>query len=124
MNLEKLRARMDAIIEEMEGLRAIDELSDEQESRVTELIGEMNDLGPKIRQAEQADAMINKHNEGKKSRGAVANVQPNGAGREQRNVQQDDYVPFGKRMIDSDEFKAVQEAGGRGVATIQLEKRR
>ena len=124
MNLDKLRARMDAIIEEMEGLRAIDELSDEQESRVTELIGEMNDLGPKIRQAEQVDAMVSKHNEGKQSRGAVANMQPKGEGYQQRNQNRDDsYVSFGQRMIDSDEFKAVQEAGGRGVATIQLEKR-
>lgn len=122
MNLEKLRERMDALIDELEGLRAIDELNDEQESRVTELITEVNELGPKIRQAEEAERMVSKHNEGKQSRGAVANMQPKGGKREQRQ-QDDDYVSFGQRMIDSDEFKAVQESGGRGVATIQLEKR-
>lgn len=124
MNLEKLRARMDAIIAELEGLRALDEMNEDQESRAGELISEVNDLAPKIRQAEQAESLISTHNDGKKSRGAVANVLPSGEGREQRNQRQDDgYVPFGQRMIDSDEFKAVQEAGGRGVATIQLEKR-
>lgn len=122
MNLEKLRAQMDELITELEGLRALDELNDEQEARAGELIAKVNELGPKIRQAEEAERMVSKHNEGKQSRGAVANVQPKGNGREQRK-QDEDYVSFGQRMIDSEEFKAVQESGGRGVATIKLEQR-
>ena len=131
MNPNDIRGRMAALGTELDELRQLDTLTDEQDSRVDAIITEINDLGEKLtrainvenaaRSAGESAEFVRKQGE---SRGRVAGVQPidgRAANPDNRTGDQPDRRSLGQRVFESDEFKALQQRQGQGVATFELE---
>lgn len=130
MNPEEIRRQMAALGTELDELRQLDSLTAEQDARVDEIVNEINQLGEKLvralnaeaasRSAGEAAAFVSKESQ---SRGRVSGVQPidpRAATPETRD-QDHDRRSLGERVFASDEFKALQQRGGEGVASFQLE---
>lgn len=120
MNLKNLRSQMDALIDELEGLRAIDDLNDDQETRVTGIIAEINELAPKIRQAEEVEALVGKHNAGRESRGTAANAAFANAGANAATREDAKQESLAKRFIESDDFIRTRESGGKFISQMNV----
>lgn len=120
MNTQDLMGRMDAVITELEDLRAQDTLTEDQNSRADQLMAELNDLGPKIQRSQAADAAIEAHKSNSQSRGSVANVQPKGEVRTQPEARKS----IGDTVVESDEYKQFIASGGaRGQFSVDVESR-
>lgn len=120
MTLAEMRHKFNEAITGLEELRAKDEMSADDEARAQALINEINDLGPKIqlrKNMENATAEFVT----KESRGTVAGVVPDErAAQHQQQQSRGPRKSIGQRMIESDDFKRLQERQGNGVATLEL----
>ena len=117
MNPKEMQQRMAALIKELEELRKLDTLTDEQDSRVDAIVTEINDLGPKLARAKNVDALLEKNAALVQPRQTVAGIVPKeGAEEEER----EDKRSLGRRFVESDEFKALQQRNGAGSAQMEV----
>ncbi len=132
MNPEDIRRQLAALGTELDELRQLDTLTDEQDRRVDAIVSEINDLGQKLVRAQNIAAASASAGEAaefvqgqSQSRGTVAGVralQPGAAnprGREGRD--QREYRSLGQRMVESGDFQTLQQRNGQGVAVLEFE---
>ena len=130
MNPEEIRRQLAALGTELDELRQLDSLNAEQDARVDEIVNEINQLGDKLVRAMNVEAASRSAGEAaefvsrdSQSRGRVSGVQPidQRAANPENRGQQRERRSLGERVFESDEFRALQQRGGEGVASFQLE---
>lgn len=119
MNIKEMLGRMDKAIDDLTAIRAKEELTEQEEEQVRQLVAEVNDLGPKIKEWRATDANISEYQDGKRSNGAAGMLVAKGdaATVQQREVRKS----LGERFVASDEFKTLQNLNGQGAARMGLE---
>lgn len=123
MNPKEIRAKLAALGTELDELRQLDTLTDEQDRRVDAIVNEINDLGEKLvratnieaasKNAGEAAEFVRKQGE---SRGRVSGIQPPGDAPQPGA----DTRSLGERIADSDEIRRLQNVNGEGVASFSL----
>lgn len=132
MNPREIRGKLAALGKELEDLRKLDTLTDEQDQRVDAIVAEINDLGEKLVRANAIEAAAGQAGEAAQlvqsqaqSRGRISGMQPidpRAANPENRGDRdQQDHRSIGERLFESAEFRALQARNGEGVAALQLE---
>lgn len=130
MNPEEIRRQLAALGTELDELRQLDTLTDEQDSRVDAIVNEVNDLGKKLERAVNAenasksagDAAAFVSREGQ-SRGRVSGVQPidpRAANPDSRDSGQPDRRSIGEQFTESDEYKALLARNASGSAMLEV----
>lgn len=132
MNPEAIRRRMAELGVELDELRNLDTLTDEQDRRFDEIITEINGLGEKLVRALNAEAASRSGTDAaqqvasqSQSRGRVSGVVPldaraaNPATRE--GGERQEFRSLGQRVMESDDMRGLQEANGNGRARFALD---
>lgn len=130
MDPKDIRAKLAALGTELEELRKLDTLTDDQDRRVDAIVTEINDLGERLVRAQNIEAASKAAGEAAQfvqsqaqSRGRISGVQPidgRAANPESRGAEQPDTRSLGQRVFESDELKALQQRNGEGVASFRL----
>ena len=123
MNPKEIREKLAALGGELEELRQLDSLTDDQDRRVDQIVAEINDLGDKLVRAINVEAaskasgeaaeFVRKQGQG---RGSAARTQPRG----ETEPEDRDTRSLGARIADSDEIRRLQQVNGEGVASFSL----
>jgi len=108
--ITEMRGRVTAIVQEIQQLRDLDELTAEQEARADQLVDELNDIGPRIQRANALDAAIGANLPLTESRGRVSGIDPVMEGG--RAVDPRDRKSLGLRFHESPELDAFRQANG------------
>lgn len=117
MDPNTIRAQLATLGTELDGLRKLDTLSDDQDRRVDAIVNEINDLGTRLARAVSAEAASQRGSEAAQfvasnaqSRGRVSGVQAQG---EQGSpaTHQADTRSLGKIIYESEEFAEYRKTG-------------
>lgn len=127
MDPQKIREQLAALGVELDGLRQLDTLTDDQDRRVDAIVNEINDLGQKLVRAINAENAAKQGSEAAQfvasqaqSRGRISGFQ---ATPEAQAAAAEDKRSVGQRFIESDDYKALAstyQRGGSGSALMEL----
>ncbi|MDQ3222153.1 MAG: phage major capsid protein [Gemmatimonadota bacterium] len=121
MNLAEMRARINAASTDLGALAQKSERSADDESRLDQLIAEINDLGPKIERELSIEAASGRATTLGESRGRVSGTLP-AAGAEHRDQPEAkaDHRPVGQRFAESDQLKRAVQTGSRQSEPMEV----
>lgn len=129
MNPKEIRSRLAALGTELDELRQLDTLTDEQDSRVDAIVTEVNDLGTKLERAVNAENASKSAGDAaefvsreSQSRGRVSGVQPidQRAANPDSRGEQPDRRSIGEQFTESDQYQAMLQRGASGSAMLEV----